>query len=68
VHSSNLHTCDVCGKQFKHLEYIARHIQRYHLIKQLSTENPNSTVERPKSTEESQELVCKDEIKEVVFD
>jgi KRAB domain-containing zinc finger protein len=67
VHSSNVYTCDMCGRQFKHLSYIARHIRKYQL-KQLSAENPKSTVERQKTTEEFQVIVCKDEIEEVIFD
>jgi hypothetical protein len=56
----------MCDKQFKHLLYVAQHFKRYHL-KQQSEENPNSTVERPETAEEQQEMVCKDEIEEVVF-
>jgi hypothetical protein len=67
VHSSKLCTCDMCGKQFKHLDYVAQHVVRC-LQNQMSAENPNSTVVRPKTTEESQEMVCKEEIEEVVFD
>jgi KRAB domain-containing zinc finger protein len=67
VHSSNLYTCDMCGRQFKHLSYVAQHLKRYHQ-KQLSAENPKSQIQRPNTAEEQQELICKDEIEEVVFD
>jgi general transcription factor IIIA len=67
VHSSNLYTCDMCGKQFKHLSNVAPHFMRRHL-KQLSAENPNPTDKRPTTAEKQQELICKDEIEEVVFD
>jgi KRAB domain-containing zinc finger protein len=67
VHSSNLYTCDMCGKQFKNLSSIAPHFMRRHL-KQLSAEKPNPTDKRPTTAEKQQELICKDEIEEVVFD
>jgi KRAB domain-containing zinc finger protein len=67
VHSSKLYTCDMCGKQFKNLSSLVRHLRRYHKIQQ-SEEDPNSAVESPKIAEEYQEVVCKDEIEEVVFD
>jgi KRAB domain-containing zinc finger protein len=41
VHSSNLYTCELCGRQFKHLSYVALHFKRQHQ-KQLSAENPKS--------------------------
>jgi KRAB domain-containing zinc finger protein len=67
MHSPNLYTCDMCGKQFKNLIYIGRHITNYHL-RQLISENPKATAQTTKSAEEPQELVCKDEIEEVIFD
>jgi len=57
----------MCGKQFKNLSSLVRHLRRYHKIQQ-SEEDPNSAVESPKIAEEYQEVVCKDEIEEVVFD
>jgi len=57
----------MCGKQFKNLIYIGRHITNYHL-RQLISENPKATAQTTKSAEEPQELVCKDEIEEVIFD
>jgi Zinc finger, C2H2 type len=66
VHSSNLYTCDVCGKQFKNLKYVSQHLKRFHQ-KQLSAENPKSIIQRPNTAQERQELVYKDEIEEVVF-
>jgi KRAB domain-containing zinc finger protein len=67
VHSSNLYTCDLCGKQFKHLSYVAQHFKRQHKNPQ-SEDDSQSNVHKPKTAEEYQELVCKDEIEEVVFD
>jgi KRAB domain-containing zinc finger protein len=67
VHSSNLYTCDMCGKQFKHLSNVAQHFRKFHKIQQ-SEENPSLNVERPKNSEEKQELIFKCEIEEVVFD
>ena len=67
VHSSNLYTCDMCGKQFKHLSNVAQHFKKFHKIQQ-SEENPSLNVERPKNSEEKQELIFKCEIEEVVFD
>jgi KRAB domain-containing zinc finger protein len=67
VHSPNLYTCDMCGRKFKNLSYVARHFKSFHL-KQLNAENPKSTIQRPNSVQEHQELICKDEIEEVVFD
>jgi KRAB domain-containing zinc finger protein len=34
VHSSNLYTCELCGRQFKHLSYVALHFKRCHLYPQ----------------------------------
>jgi DNA-directed RNA polymerase subunit RPC12/RpoP len=67
VHSSNLYTCDMCGKQFKHLLNVAQHFRKFHKIQQ-SEENPSLNVERPNNSEEKQELIFKCEIEEVVFD
>jgi hypothetical protein len=36
--------------------------------RQSSAKDPNGTVKRPNTAEEHQELVCKDETEEVVFD
>jgi KRAB domain-containing zinc finger protein len=67
MHSSNLYTCHLCGKQFKNLLNVYQHITNCDK-KQLSADNPNLTAERPKTVEEQQEMVFKDEIEEVVFD
>jgi KRAB domain-containing zinc finger protein len=34
VHSSNLYTCELCGKQFKHLSYVSLHFKRCHIYPQ----------------------------------
>ena len=67
VHSSKLYTCDMCGRQLKHLSYVAQHLQKAHKIHH-SEENSKPIVQRLKTAEEIQEVVCKDEIEEVVFD
>jgi KRAB domain-containing zinc finger protein len=61
VHSSKFYNCQMCGKQFKHLSYVTQHIKRQHQ-NQINAENPNF------SANESQEIICKDEIEEVIFD
>jgi Zinc finger, C2H2 type len=67
VHSSNLHTCDMCGRQIKNLSSMARHMLKC-LQNHLSAECAKSSVQGPNAAAEYQELVCKDEIEEVVFD
>jgi len=57
----------MCGRQFKNLTYVSQHFKRFHR-KQLSAENPKSIIQRPNSAQEHQEMVCKDEIEEVVFE
>jgi len=57
----------MCGRQLKHLSYVAQHLQKAHKIHH-SEENSKPIVQRLKTAEEIQEVVCKDEIEEVVFD
>jgi KRAB domain-containing zinc finger protein len=70
VHSPNLYTCDLCGRQYKNLTYVSQHLKRFHQ-KQLGAENINTnttTVLRTNTAKKLCELVFKDEIEEVVFD
>jgi Zinc finger, C2H2 type len=67
VHSSNLYTCNMCGGQIKNLPSMARHILKC-LQNHLSAECTKSSVEGPNAAEGNQDVVCKDEIEEVVFD
>jgi KRAB domain-containing zinc finger protein len=67
VHSTNLYTCDMCGRQLKHLRYVSQHLERFHKIHHIE-ESSKPIVQRPKTAEEYQEVVCKDETEEVVFD
>jgi KRAB domain-containing zinc finger protein len=61
VHSSKFYNCQMCGRQFKHLAYVTQHIKRQHK-NQMNAENPNFTANV------SQEIVCKDEIEEMIVD
>jgi KRAB domain-containing zinc finger protein len=67
VHSSNLYTCALCGRQIKHFCNIARHMLKC-LQNHLSAESTKSYIEGPNAAEGNQDVVCKDEIEEEVFD
>jgi len=67
LHSPALWKCHVCGKIYKNKCYVMRHIKSVH-TKQQSVDNSKSSGQEIKIAEEHQELVCKDEIEEVVFD
>jgi hypothetical protein len=51
----------------KQMLYVMRHLKSVH-TKQQSVDNSKSSGQEIKIAEEHQELVCKDEIEEVVFD
>jgi KRAB domain-containing zinc finger protein len=67
MHSPALWKCYACGKIYKTKSYVMRHIKIVH-TKQQSVDNSKSSGQELKIAEEHQELVCKDEIEEAIFD
>jgi uncharacterized Zn-finger protein len=67
MHSPALWKCYACGKIYKNKSYVMRHIKIVHM-KQQSVDNAKPSAQGRKIVKEQHDLVCKDEIEEVVLD